>query len=287
MIDYFSFSRPQRSVDLSDFGKNQHIKSEAENPLQRTSRQQVLNLPPKSTELQLSCPCHAVRLGEGKVLVRSSPQNQKGELWGPGMAPWEQGQPIPPCTQVLCVNRTGSGWVFKESEMFCLSFQVDLTTTSAAAALRTGAAAKFLIYSSQNTYKRDFYCYTMVQRRKMQLWEGKWLMESRQYHHNIPPAPLCSLEVPTRYSAPLITANLPTLILFRYALTAGIRKLRIIRSLVSVFPHRKEYETPSIISYSTVCLDLLQRPSYNIGLYFVHQRVKAVNWFTLGAVFFK
>lgn len=80
MIDYFSFSRPQRSVDWNDFGKKEHIKSEAENPLQRTSRQRVLNLTPKSTELQLSCPCHGVMLGERKVLVRSSPQKQRGEL---------------------------------------------------------------------------------------------------------------------------------------------------------------------------------------------------------------
>lgn len=132
--------------------------------------------------------------------------------------------------------------------MFCLSFQVDLTTTSAAAARGAGAAAKILIYSSQNTYKRDFYCYTVIQRGKMQLWEGRWLMESRHpspgCHHNIPPAPLCSLEVPTSYSAPIITADLPTLILFRYILSAGISKFNIIRSLVPVFSHMKEYKTP-------------------------------------------
>lgn len=143
-------------------------------------------------------------------------QSPKPERWA--LRAWDAalraGTPIPPGTGELCVNGTTSGWVFKESEMFCLSFQVDLTTTSAAAAPGTGAAAKFLIYSSQNTYKRDFYCYTAVQRGKMQLWEGKRLMESRQCHHNIPHAPLCSLEVPTSYSAPLITANLPTLILF-------------------------------------------------------------------------
>lgn len=131
-----------------------------------------------------------------------------------GCCPESRGQPIPPCTEVLCEQfqvRVG----FKESEMFCLSFQVDFTTTSAAAAPGAGAAAKFLIYSSQNTYKRVFYCYTTVQRGKMQLWEERWLRANilAQCHHNILPAPLCSLEVPTSYSAPLITANLPALIL--------------------------------------------------------------------------
>lgn len=142
--------------------EKRNIKAEAENPLQRKSRQPVLNLTPKSTVLQLSCPCHVVMLGERKVLVRSSPQNQRGELWGPGMLPWEQGTAHPTLHRgALCEWY----WIregFKESEMFCLSFQVDLTTTSAAAA----QGAKFLIYCSQNTYKRDFYCYTMIKERE-------------------------------------------------------------------------------------------------------------------------
>lgn len=195
-------------------GKKEHIKSEAENPLQRTSRQRVLNLTPKSTELQLSCPCHVVIPGERKALVRSSPQKQRGELWGPGM-PWEQGTAHPSLHRGARCEQFQIRVGFKESEMFCLSFQVDFTTTSAAAAPGAEAGAKFLIYSSQNTYKRDFYCYTTVQRGKIQLWEERWLRANilAQCHHNILPAPLCSLEVPTSYSAPLITANLPTLIL--------------------------------------------------------------------------
>lgn len=150
------------------------------------SRQRVLNLTPKSTEQQLSCPCHVVMLGEREALVRSSPQNQKGELWGPGMLSWGQGTAHPTLHRDALCERDQIRWVFKESIKFCLSFQVDLTTTSAAAALGAGAAAKFLIYRSQNTYKRDFYCYTVVQRGKMQLWEGRWLMES-SHPRPVPP----------------------------------------------------------------------------------------------------
>lgn len=73
-IDYSFPNRPRRSVDLNDFGKKEHVKSEAENPPQRTSRQRVLNLTPKSSELQLSWPCHVVMPGERQVSVSRSPQ---------------------------------------------------------------------------------------------------------------------------------------------------------------------------------------------------------------------
>lgn len=176
MIDYFFFfNRPLRSVDLNDFGKREHVKSEAENPPQRTSRQQVLNLTPKSTELQLSRPCHVVMPGERQVSARRSPQTppQRWALSTWGSAPRAGDGPSLPAAEMLSINGTIRGWDFlKESVMFCLSFQVDLTSTSAAA--KAKAAVNFLIYRCQNTYQKRLYRYTMVQREKMRPWEGRW-----------------------------------------------------------------------------------------------------------------
>lgn len=176
MTDYFFFfNRPRRSVDLNDFGKREHVKSEAENPPPRMSRQRVLNLTPKSTELQLSRPCHVVMPGERHVSARRSPQTppQRWALSTWGTAPWAGDSPS--TLRQRCSLETvpcWDGFFFKDSVMFCLSFQVDLTSTSAAA--KAGAAANFLIYRSQNTYQKTLYHYTMVQREKMWLWEGRW-----------------------------------------------------------------------------------------------------------------
>lgn len=180
MIDYFFFNRPQRSVDLNDFGKRQHVKSEAENPPRRMSRQRVLNLTPKSTELQLSRPCHVVMPGERQVSSRRSPQAPR-QGWA--LSTWGNAAEIDTLCKRCCI---GVGF-FKESVTFCLSFQVDLTSTSAAAA-KAEAAANFLIHRSQNTYRRDLYRYTTVQGEELQPWDGRGgdRMESRR------PSPLPS-----------------------------------------------------------------------------------------------
>lgn len=174
------------------------------------------------------------------------PKSVKVSSEGLGCCPEGRGQPIPPCTEMLCVNSTRSGWVFKEPIMFCLSFQVDLTTTSAAAAPGAGAAAKFLIYRSQNTWKKDFYCYTVVQRGNMQLWEVRWLMESRHPSPVPPQHPACTplLSVGAHQLFCTFNNSKSSNSYFRHTLTTGIRKLNIIRSSVSVLPHRKEYKTP-------------------------------------------
>jgi len=96
----------------------------------------------------------------------------KDELRAPGTLPWRAGDsPARPAAEMLCHNGTVSG-VFKGSVMFCLSFQVDLTSTSAAAA-KAEAAVNLLIYRSQNTYKTDLACCSTVQRETMQPWEWR------------------------------------------------------------------------------------------------------------------
>lgn len=104
-------------------------------------------------------------------------------LWVPGVLPWAQGQPVPPRSRgALTAPRWRVGF-FKESVTFCLNLQVDFTNTSAE------AAANFVIYRSQNTYKRDLYHYIMVQREKMQPWEGSWLNGKQTSQPSAPTAP--------------------------------------------------------------------------------------------------
>lgn len=74
MIDFFS-TGPEGQWIWMTLGEGEHVKSEAENPPQRTSRQQVLNLTPKSTELQLSCPCDVVMPGERQGLAGGVPKH--------------------------------------------------------------------------------------------------------------------------------------------------------------------------------------------------------------------
>lgn len=53
------------------------------------------------------------------------------------------------------------------------------------------------------------------------------------------------------------------------------------------FPTEENIELLLLISHSTDFTDLRQRLGYKVVLYFVHQRVNAVNCITLGAVHFK
>lgn len=86
--------------------------------------------------------------------------------------------------------------------------------------------------------------------------------------HGIPIATTASsLNVPTSNSPPLITAAPPAAVHFSCALKAGIGKLNIIESFVSVFLTEKNIKLTPLTSNSTGSSALIQRLGYNAVLY--------------------
>lgn len=206
-------------------------------------------------------------------------------LWVPGVLPWAQGQPVPPRSRgALTAPRWRVGF-FKESVTFCLNLQVDFANTSAE------AVANFVIYRSQNTYKRDLYHYIMVQREKMQPWEGSWLNGKQTSQPSAPtappPPPLHAL-----WRCPLAVLHLQQQqifqLLFHLYSEHGHKETQHHQKVSVCFsPQEDNINLLLLISDSTGFAELPQSLSHNIALCFVQQRVKAVSCTTLGAVFCK
>lgn len=159
-------------------GKREHVKSEAENPPQRTSRQRALNLTPKSAKLQLRCPCHAVMPGArpGSDKEKSPNTTMKIKLEHLGQCPRDSLSGSRSHFGQGCSTHQQRLFHFlKVSVTFWQGFQVDLTSTSAAAAKEKAAANLYAFKQQISKHKNSLFHYKTVQQSRARHRAGSGL----------------------------------------------------------------------------------------------------------------
>ena len=142
------------------------------------SRQQALNLTPKSAELQLCCPCHAVMPGarRGSDEEESPNTTMKIKPEHLGQCPGDRLSDSWSHFRQGCSTQLRRLFHFLEvSVTFCLSFQVDLTSTSAAAVKEKAPANLYAFKQQISKHKNNLYHYRTVQQRRARHGAGRGL----------------------------------------------------------------------------------------------------------------